>query len=144
MNDELIQVLAAATQAACTALTSQGRAALQASLDRACGTPAGCSWERRAAAHAEFFTTLADAAGAAGDPRAAPVLSHGADLAYALMADAERARPRHHHQLPKADARPPARRNAAQAATEMEKHLAILSFMSRLATTHPPAPPTKN
>ena len=63
MNEELIQVLATATQVACAAITATGQAALQASLDQARDTPLEFGWERRAAAHAEFFTTLADAAG---------------------------------------------------------------------------------
>src|SRR5271156_3074229 len=82
MNDDLIQALATATQIACMALAGPGREALQANLDRAYGTPPGCGWERRAAAHAEFFTVLADIA---GDPRAASVLTCGAEFAYGLM-----------------------------------------------------------
>jgi hypothetical protein len=61
---------------------------LQASLDQARDTPAGSGWDRKAAAHAEFFTALADVA---GDPCAAPVLNHGAGLAYDLMIGAGRA-----------------------------------------------------
>ena len=82
MNEELIQALAMAARIACAAVTSPGRAALQASLDQACGIPAGFGWERKAAAHAEFFTALADAA---DDPREAAVLNRGAGLAYNLM-----------------------------------------------------------
>jgi hypothetical protein len=134
MNDELIQALATATRIACTTLTSTGQAALQSSLDRACGPPAGCSWERRAAAHAEFFTALA---AAAGDPCAARILSWGAEFAYGLMTSAGRAadgivinsRKRMLAHLRAGD--------TTEATLEMERHLTILNFMSRLATIDP-------
>ena len=130
MNDELIQALAAATRIACSALTGAGQAALRSSLERACGPLAGCSWERRAAGHAEFFTVLA---GAAGDPCAARVLSCGAGFAYGLMTSAGRAadgivissRKRMLAHLRAGD--------TTEATLEMERHLTILNFMSRLA-----------
>ena len=134
MNEELIQALATATRIACMTISRPRQAALQASLDQARDTPAGFGWDRKAAAHAEFFTALADAA---GDPCAAPVLNHGAGLAYDLMIGAGRAadgivtnsRKRVLAYLRAGD--------AEQAALEMEKHLRILRFMGRLAT--PPA-----
>jgi hypothetical protein len=132
MNEELIQVLALAARIACRAVTSSGRAALQASVDQACSIPPGFGWERKAAAHAEFFTTLADAA---EDPCAAPVLNHGAGFAYDLMIGAGRAadgmviscrrRMLIHLRAGQPD----------QASREMEKHLQTLCFMNRLATS---------
>jgi hypothetical protein len=53
MDDNLVSVVGAATWGVCAALTSVGQVALQANLDQACAIPAGCSWERRAAAHAD-------------------------------------------------------------------------------------------
>ena len=131
MNDELIQVMAIATHIACTAIGRPGQAALRASLDQACDTPAGFGWDRRAAAHAGFFTALADAA---GDLCVAPVLNHGAGFAYDLMIGAGRAadviiinsRRRMLAYICSGD--------AEQAALEMEKHLRILRFMSRVAS----------
>ena len=82
MDDNLVHALGTATWTVCAALTSAGQAALQASLDRACAIRAGFSWERRAAAHAEFFTALSDCA---CDRYAALVLRYGAELAYGLM-----------------------------------------------------------
>lgn len=130
MNDEPIRLLATATESACLAITGPGRAALQASLDQACGVPAGCRWEHRAAAHAEFFTALA---GTAGDPRAVAALHDGAGLAFDLMLGAgpaahgivvnSRKRMLAHLRAGKAD----------EAAREMEKHLRTLYFMGRLA-----------
>ena len=132
MNDELIQALATATQIASAALTSPVQTALQASLDRASGTPAGCNWERRAAAHAEFFTVLA---GAAGDPRAALVLSQGAEFAYRLMIGAGHAADGIVINSRKRMLAHLLAGNAAEAAIEMERHLSVLNFMDRLATT---------
>jgi DNA-binding GntR family transcriptional regulator len=60
---------------------------LQDSLDQARGIPAKSCWERKAAAHAAFYTVLADAA---GDPRAAQVLRSGARLACDLLISAGR------------------------------------------------------
>ena len=90
------------------------------------------SWERRAAAHAEFFTALSDGA---CDRYAALVLSSGAELAYSLMIGAGHAadvivvnsRKRMLAHLRAAD--------AAEAAREMENHLSALNFMGRLAIT---------
>jgi GntR family transcriptional regulator, transcriptional repressor for pyruvate dehydrogenase complex len=129
MNEELIQILALVARIACGAVTSSGRAALQASLDQACSIPPSFGWERKAAAHAEFFTALADAA---GDPCSAPVLNHGAGFAYDLMIGAGRA----------ADGMVISSRrrmlihlragHPEQAAREVEKHLQILYSMNRL------------
>lgn len=134
MNEDLIEAVATATRIACPAITSPRQAALQASLDQACGIPARSGWDRKAAAHAEFFTALADVA---GDPRAASVLTHGAGLAYDLMIGTGRAadsivinsRKRMLTHLGAGD--------AELAALEMERHLRILRIMYRLAI--PPA-----
>ena len=130
-NEEIIQVLTLATGIACRAVTSPGRLALQASLDQACGIPAGFGWERKATAHAEFFTALADAA---KDPWATPMLNNGAGFAYDLMIGAGRGADgmiisSRRRMLIHLRAGKPER-----AALELEKHLQILGFMNRLAT----------
>lgn len=132
MNEELIELLATATRIACTAITSPDQAALQASLDQARGIPPGFGWERKAAAHAGFFTALADVA---ADPYAAPVLNYAARIAYDLMIGTGRAADgivinSRRRMLACLRAGDP-----DQAALEMEKHLRILRFMSRLATS---------
>jgi DNA-binding GntR family transcriptional regulator len=129
VNDQLIQALGTAARIACAALAASGHEILQASLDEACGIPVGSGWERRAAEHARFFTTLADAA---RDPFAAPVLRDGAAFAYELMIGVGRA----------ADGVVISSRremlfllrsgDADAAAREMEQHLRVLNFMSRL------------
>jgi hypothetical protein len=129
-DEELIQMLEAATRFACTGLAGSGLAALQASLDQACAVPAGFSWERKAAAHAEFLNALADVS---TDPRLARVLSGGAGLAYDVMITAgcaadgivinSRKWMLAHLHAGDVDA----------AAYEMVSHLRILHFMSRLA-----------
>ena len=132
MDDNQVQALRTATWTACAALTTAGQAGLQASLDRARAIPAGCNWERRAAAHAEFFTALSDGA---CDRCAALVLRYGAEFAYDLMIAAGRAadvivinsRKRTLAHLRAGD--------PAEAAREMENHLYALNFMRRLATT---------
>ena len=134
MHEELIELLATATRIACTRIPGTRQAVLRASLDQACAIPAGLGWERKAAAHAEFFNNLADAA---ADPWLAPVLSQGVGLAYDLMIVVGRAadgivinsRKRMLACLRAGD--------ADEAAREMERHLRILHFMGRLAT--PPA-----
>ena len=131
MNEELMRVLSQATRLACAAITRPHQAALQASLDQARSVPAGLGWERKAAAHAEFFNALADAA---ADPRLTPVFNHGAGLVYDLMITAGRSadgivtnsRNRMLAHLRAGD--------ADEAALEMEEHLRILHFMVRLST----------
>jgi hypothetical protein len=93
--------------------------------------PAGFGWDHKAAAHAEFFITLADAV---GDLCAAPVLSHGVRLAYDLMigvgsaADSIVINSRK-RMLAHIRAGEP-----GKAALGMENHLTLLRFMNRLAT----------
>src|ERR1700722_11758718 len=132
MDDNLVHALGTATWTVCAALTSAGEVTLRASLDRACAIPAGCGWERRAAAHAEFFTALSDGG---CDRYAALILRYGAELAYGLMIGAGQAadvivvnsRKRMLAHLRAG--------NAAEAAREMENHLSALNFLGRLAIT---------
>jgi len=137
MHEERIQLMAKATSIACAAMTSPHLAALQDSVNEACGIPAGAQWDRRAAAHARFFNVLANVS---DHPRSGPVLDDGARLAYELMLAAGR----------NADGMVITSRrqllrclragDAEQAAAEMEKHLRVLQFMWRLAGGNPGSP----
>ena len=130
MHEELIQLLAAAVSSVGARIPGPRLANLGASLDQACGVPVQCGWERKAAAHAEFFNALADAA---ADPRLAPVFGQGAGFAYDLMITAGRgadgivinSRRRMLAALRAGD--------VDEAALAMEKHLRTLHFMGRLA-----------
>lgn len=134
MNDELIELLAVATHVACTMVTTQRLTALQACVNQASEIPAGFSRDHKAAAHAQIFNVLADAA---CDPDVASVLNLGAGLAYDLIMGAGRAadsivansRKRMLAYLRAGD--------ADEAALEMEKHLRVLFFMCRLAQSQP-------
>ncbi|HUN37904.1 MAG TPA: hypothetical protein VMU95_38430 [Trebonia sp.] len=132
MHEQLIPLLTEATRIACSGITSQGQATLRASLDQACAVPAVFSWERKAVAHAEFFNVLADVS---ARPRLAPVLSRGAGFAYDLMIIGGRAADgivinSRRRMLAHLDAE-----DGTGAALEMEKHLRILHFMGRLASS---------
>jgi GntR family transcriptional regulator, transcriptional repressor for pyruvate dehydrogenase complex len=138
MHEERIQLMAKATGIACKAITSPHLAALQDSLNQACGVPMTAQWDRRAAAHARFFNVLANVS---DHPRSGPVLDDGARLAYELMLAAGR----------NADGMVITSRrqllrclragDAEQAAAEMEKHLRVLQFMWRLAGGYRTTPP---
>ena len=133
MDDQLIYALGTATRLACATIEGPGHHALQASLDLACAVPAGSGWERKAAAHAGFFSALAEAS---QDACAAPVLHNGAEFAYLLMLGAGRvadnivinSRRRMLGSLRCGD--------LEDAAVEMERHLRTLSFMARLCGSH--------
>lgn len=130
MLEELIQLVTTAVSIVGARIPGSCLAGLEASLDQAYAVPAECGWERKAAAHAEFFNALADAA---ADPRLAPVFGQGAGFAYDLMITAGRAadgivinsRKRMLAALRAGD--------VDAAALAMEKHLRTLHFMSRLA-----------
>ena len=133
MREEHIQLLATATGIACTAITSeQLAAALQDSLNQACDIPARLQWDRKAAAHAEFFNVLAEAT---DDPRLAKVLKHSALFAHDLMIEVGRSadfivinsRKRMLAHIRAGD--------ADDASAEMEKHIRILKFMRRLVAS---------
>jgi GntR family transcriptional repressor for pyruvate dehydrogenase complex len=51
---------------ACEQRTPQDLHVLLASVDQACALPADATWDRKAAAHAEFHHLLAEASGASG------------------------------------------------------------------------------
>jgi len=130
MDDHLIGAQAGAAEIVCGQISPPRLAALRESFGEACRLPAE-AWEQRAAAHAAFFTVLAE--GAAADPAAAALLLAGGELARELMITAGRgcdgivvnSRRRFLDCLRGAD--------PGGAARELEDHLRILRVMCRLA-----------
>jgi DNA-binding GntR family transcriptional regulator len=128
-----VRSLAAAVETACMTISDTCLTALQDSLSQACGIPAKSDWERKAAAHANFFKMLAEAT---NDQGAAQALRSGARLEYDLLitvghsADFIVANSRNrvltHIRAGK----------ARDAAAEMEKNLGVLRFMERLFMRH--------
>ena len=88
MYDQLIQAQATAAQFACTRVSPPRLKALHDSVEEASRLPADAGWDKKAAAHAAFFTVLAEAA---DDAVIAAVLVSGGELAYDLMMMAGRA-----------------------------------------------------
>ena len=129
MDEGLIQVQAMAARVACLRMTAQHLKALQDSVEYASCLPARSQWDRKAAAHAEIFRLLADAA---DDPVLAPLLSSAAGSVHHLMLTVGRAADgmiigSHRRLLAHLRAG-----NADEAALEMEKHLRGLQYMWRL------------
>ena len=129
MDEGLIQIHAMAARIACLRMTAQHLKVLHDSVEHASCLPARSHWDRKAAAHAEIFLLLADAA---DDPILAPVLGNGDGSVHHLMLTVGRA----------ADGMIAGSRqrllahlragNAEEAALEMEKHLRALHYMWRL------------
>jgi DNA-binding GntR family transcriptional regulator len=111
-------------------MTARHLKALQDSVERVCGLADRSQWDRKAAAHAEIFGLLADAA---DDPVLAPVLRGGPGYVRELMVAVGRvadgmiisSRRRLLAHLQAGD--------GEGAALEMERHLRVLHFMWRLA-----------
>ncbi|HEX6448722.1 MAG TPA: FCD domain-containing protein [Trebonia sp.] len=130
MDDQLIRAQASAAEIACGQISPAWLAALRDSFEEACRLRAEAGWESKAAAHAAFFTILAEAA---GDPAAAAMLLSGGEVALELMITAGRgcdgivvnSRRRFLEHLRGGD--------PGGAALELEDHLRILRVMCRLA-----------
>ncbi len=130
MDERMIEVQALAAHIACTRMTVPYLTELHDSVERACCLAARSEWDRKAAAHAEIFSLLADVV---DDPLLAPLLTGGAGsmremmLAVGRAADgmivSSRRRLLGHLRA----------RDAERAALEMEKHLKGLLYMWRLA-----------
>ena len=88
MDEGLIQVQAMAVRVACLRMTAQQLKALHDSVEFASCLPARSQWDRKAAAHAETFRLLADAA---DDPVLAPLLGSAAGSVHHLMLTVGRA-----------------------------------------------------
>ena len=129
MDEGLIQVQAMAVRVACLRMTAQQLKALHDSVEFASCLPARSQWDRKAAAHAEIFRLLADAA---DDPVLAPLLGSAAGSVHHLMLTVGRAADgmiigSHRRLLAHLRAG-----NADEAALEMENHLRGLQYMGRL------------
>ncbi len=68
----MIQAQAMAARIACARMTMLHLTALHDSVERACGPAGRSQWDRKAAAHAEIFSLLADVV---DDPLLAPLLT---------------------------------------------------------------------
>ncbi len=126
----MIQAQATAARIACMRMTVLHLTALQDSVDRACRLAGRSQWDRKAAAHAEIFSLLADVV---DDPLLAPLLTRGAGFVRELMLAVGRAAD---GMIVSSRRRLLAYLRAGDgegAALEMEKHLRGLLYMWRLA-----------
>ena len=78
----MIQAQAMAARIACARMTIPHLTELHDSVERACCLAARSQWDRKAAAHAEIFSLLADVV---DDPLLAPLLTGGAGYVRELM-----------------------------------------------------------
>jgi GntR family transcriptional regulator, transcriptional repressor for pyruvate dehydrogenase complex len=130
MEEGMIQAQAMAARIACAQMTMLHLTELHDSVERACGLTARSQWDRKAAAHAEMFSLLADVV---DDPLLAPLLTAAAGHMRELMLAVGRAadgmivssRRRLLAHLCAGD--------GEGAALEMERHLRVLLFMWRMA-----------
>ena len=133
--DELIEAQALAARTACEQMTAPAMKRLLDSVERASSLPARPGWERKAAAHAEFFRLLADVAG----DQAPAGLTGQARLIRDLMRTVG---PAVNGMITSSRQRLLARLRAGDAdgaALEMEDHLRVLHYMCRLAALGAPA-----
>jgi DNA-binding GntR family transcriptional regulator len=130
VDDGLTEVQVAAIRTVCGQLTAAQLPDLRRNVEQACLLPKRPGWDRKAAAHAEIFGLLADAA---GNPVRAQALRSSARLAHRLMVTAgpgvadgitANSRKRFLAYLSAGD--------SEGAAREMEGHLRVLSFLGRL------------
>ena len=137
MEEGMIQAQAMAARMACARMTMLHLTELHDSVERACGLAARSQWDRKASAHAEIFTLLADVA---DDSLLAPLLTRSAGHLRELMLAVGRAadgmivssRRRLLAHLRAED--------GERAALEMEKHLRGLLYMWRLTLPSSKAP----
>jgi DNA-binding GntR family transcriptional regulator len=132
MYGQLIQAQGTAAKFACERMSPRHVSALHDSVEEACQLPVESGWERKAAAHAAFFSVLAEAA---GDAVVAPVLISGGDLAYDLMVTAGRAAEGIVMNCRRRFLKYLRGGNAERAAQLLEEHLRVLDFMCRLAVS---------
>jgi len=137
MEEGMIQAQAMAARMACARMTMLHLTELHDSVERACGLAARSQWDRKASAHSEIFTLLADVA---DDSLLAPLLTRSAGHLRELMLAVGRAadgmivssRRRLLAHLRAED--------GERAALEMEKHLRGLLHMWRLTLPSSKAP----
>ena len=127
---ELTGMQAMAARVACERMTAPAMKLLLDSVAQAASLPSRPGWERKAAAHADFFHLLANLAG----DRAPDILTDQARLIRDLMYTAG---PAANGMITSSRQRLLARLRAGDAdgaAMEVEQHLRILHYMGRLAT----------
>jgi DNA-binding FadR family transcriptional regulator len=127
--EELTVMQAMAARIACEQMTAPAMKILLDSAERASSLPTRPGWERKAAAHAEFFRLLADVAGDQGAGAPAGQARHIGDLMRAVG-------PAANGMITSSRRRLLARLRAGDAdgaALEVEEHLRILHYMGRLA-----------
>ena len=126
----MIQAQAMAARLACARMTVPHLTELHDSVERACCLAARSQWNRKAAAHAEIFSLLADVV---DDPLLAPLLTGGAGYLREVMLAVGRAAD---GMIVSSRRRLLAHLRAGDgegAALEMERHLRGLLYMWRLA-----------
>ena len=130
MEQGVIQVQAMAARSACARMTMLHLTELHDSVERACGLAARSNWDRKAAAHAEMFSLLADVV---NNPLLAPLLTGGAAYVREVMLAVGRAAD---GMIVSSRRRLLAHLRAGDgegAALEVERHLRGLLFVWRLA-----------
>jgi DNA-binding GntR family transcriptional regulator len=131
--EEVIRAQATAARVACERMTVLARQAVRNSVERASCLPSRPAWERKAAAHAEIFHLLANAAGspAATDPQGSQVcfiwdmMRMVGPVANGMISGSRQ------RLLTCLDTG-----NTDGAAQEMENHLRTLHFMAMLVPRH--------
>ena len=129
--EDLTGMQAMAARSACQQMTAPAMKLLLDSVVQAASLPTRPGWERKAAAHAEFFRLLAGVAGG----RASAALAGQSRLIRDLMYAAG---PAANGMITSSRQRLLARLRAGDAdgaALEVEAHLRILHFMGRLAAS---------
>jgi GntR family transcriptional regulator, transcriptional repressor for pyruvate dehydrogenase complex len=130
MEEGMIQAQAMAARIACARMTMVHLTALHDSVERACGFAGRSEWGRKAAAHAEIFSLLAEVV---DDPVLAPLLTGGAASVRQVMLAVGRAAD---GMIVSSRRRLLAHMRAGDsegAALEMERHLRGLLYMWHLA-----------
>jgi DNA-binding FadR family transcriptional regulator len=135
--DELIPALATAIRMACSTLTAAQRRTIRARVEPSISLPRKPCWERKAAAHAQLYRSLAEAT--ADDAAVASVLRMGAVLVRDLALTAG---PGMDGMITSAHRRLLAHLDASDpegAEHEAESYLRCLHYMSHLANRYRPA-----
>jgi len=125
-----IEVLAMAIHDVCGLLTDGQLEEIRRSVEQACLMPKEIEWDRRAAAHAEIFGLLADAA---GHPFPARMLNFGVGFMHQLMTTAGPVAGMMAANSSKRLLASLYADDAEGAAHEVERHLTALRVMGRLA-----------
>jgi len=134
VDDTSIRVLAQAVHAICGRLTTAQLAEMRRSAQRACLMPRHIGWDQRAAAHAEMFALLADAA---DPPALSRMLNSGVGFTHHLMIAAGPVAGLMTAHSSERLLTLLAAGDAEAAADEIEGHLKVLRFLGRLATCLP-------